>query len=113
METLEVRNCITTKPMEKINQTAVEWLEQQINARGPIGEDTPTWLKELYEQAKAMEKEQIEDAFQDGKWDWSEHIEKGIESKDLAQYYQETYGKRNTPISEGVDQPETYPEGRN
>jgi len=54
-----ILNNTTTKPMEKINQTAVEWLVQEINARGPIGEDIPTWLKELYEQAKAMEKEQI------------------------------------------------------
>lgn len=38
--------------------TAVEWLEKEIYARGPIGEDVPTWLKELYEQAKEMEKEQ-------------------------------------------------------
>jgi len=45
--------------MDKIKQTPVEWLEQQINARGPIGEDTPTWLKELYEQAKAMDKENM------------------------------------------------------
>ena len=39
--------------------TAVEWLEKEINARGPIGEDMPIWLKELYEKAKAMEKENM------------------------------------------------------
>ena len=44
-------------------QTAVEWLAKEIWKRGPIGEDTPTWLKELYEQAKQMEKEQIKDAW--------------------------------------------------
>ena len=47
-------------------QTAVEWLEKEINARGPIGENVPTWLKELYEQALEMEKEQIIDADNNG-----------------------------------------------
>lgn len=46
-----------------MKQTAVEWLEKEINARGPIEKNVPTWLKELYEQAKEMEKEQIIDAF--------------------------------------------------
>ena len=41
-----------------MKQTAVEWLEKEIYARGPVGENVPTWLKELYEQAKAMEREQ-------------------------------------------------------
>jgi hypothetical protein len=48
----------------------------------------------IYEQAKAMEKEQIEDAFQAGKWDWNQHITKAEVSKDLAQYYNETYGSK-------------------
>jgi hypothetical protein len=39
-----------------------------------------------------MERQQIQDAFQDGKWDWAEHINKSTESKDLAQYFNETYG---------------------
>lgn len=88
-------------------QTAVEWiLEQTMYIRS-------TKWPDIVEQALEMEKEQIEDAFQDGKWDWSEHIKKGSESKDLAQYYQETYGKRNAPSDEGIDQPEAYPEGGN
>lgn len=72
-------------------QTAVEWLENiLLDLSHPKHREL---LYPLFEHAKAKEKEQIEDAFQDGKWDWSEHIEKGIKSKDLAQYYQETYGK--------------------
>ena len=56
--------------------TAVEWLEKEINARGPIGEDVPTWLKELYEKAKAMEKEQMEKI--------RKKLEKAMESKQTA-----------------------------
>jgi hypothetical protein len=46
--------------MEK-KQTAVKWLEFEINRRGPKEDNPPQWLKELYEQAKAMEKEQLLD----------------------------------------------------
>lgn len=38
-----------------------------------------------------VEKEQIEDAFLDGKWDWEEHIKDGKLSKDIAQYYNHKY----------------------
>ncbi len=70
-------------------QTAVEWLAEKLKSQGLlIGE--PNNLVAV-KQAKAMEKEQIEDAFQDGKWDWDSHLNIGTESKDLAKYYNETY----------------------
>jgi hypothetical protein len=47
--------------MEK--QTAVEWLEFEINRRGPKENNPPQWLKELYEQAKEMEKQQLTDFY--------------------------------------------------
>ena len=50
-----------------MKQTAVEWLEFEINRRGPTEDNPPQWLKELYEQAKEMEKEQIIDTFQDSR----------------------------------------------
>ena len=66
--------------------TSIEWLIKALeNPHKNINwEDTK-------QQAKEMHKQEIEDAFQDGKWDWSEHINNGTESKDLAQYYQETF----------------------
>lgn len=73
--------------MAEMKQTPVEWLVQQINARGPIGEDIPTWLKELYEKAKAMEKQQIIEAFKHGK------LPPLFLNFDAEQYYNETYGK--------------------
>jgi hypothetical protein len=45
---------------------SIDWLEKEIYARGPIGQDTPTWLKELYEKAKEMHKQEIIDAYGDG-----------------------------------------------
>jgi hypothetical protein len=42
-----------------MKQTAVEWLEFEITRRGPKENNPPQWLKELYEQAKEMEKEQM------------------------------------------------------
>jgi hypothetical protein len=41
-----------------MKQTAVEWLAQEINRRGPKENNPPQWLKELYDQAKEIEKQQ-------------------------------------------------------
>jgi hypothetical protein len=68
-------------------QTAVEWLWNESQSRELQASD--------FEKALEMEKEQIEDAFLDGKWDWKEHIKDGKLSKDIAQYYNETYKKDN------------------
>jgi hypothetical protein len=43
-------------------KTAVEWLEFEINRRGPKKDNPPQWLKELYKQAKEMEEQQIIEA---------------------------------------------------
>lgn len=88
--------------MESKKQTAIEWLDEQIQerviaqdiiAKKMIIEISMEDYINLKKQAKAMEKEQIEDAFHDGKWDWDNHIKNGTGSMDLAQYYKETYGK--------------------
>ena len=65
-------------------KTAVEWLEFEINRRGPKEDNPPQWLKELYEQAKEMEKEQIIDAYYQGDAD-SDNIH-----VDAEKYYNET-----------------------
>lgn len=74
--------------MEK-KQTAIEWLIEQIDNKD-MGE-IPIWIYDFCYDALEMEKEQIMDDFQEGKWDWSIHLKDGIESKDPAQYYNETY----------------------
>ena len=69
-------------------QTAVEWLQEQLNPdmktmQGVI-------IQELLEQAKAMEKEQIVDAFGVGCHHESKRL---VGYQDTAeQYYNETYG---------------------
>lgn len=74
------------------NQTAVEWLEDEINKRGPKENNPPQWLKELYEQAKAMEKEQIINFAM-----YLHNVDMSKTGTDILmdeaeQYYKETYG---------------------
>jgi hypothetical protein len=62
-------------------QTAVEWLTEMITDM--IHEAHHSELADLFESAKAMEKEQIVDAYYEGKeYGFKEHGE---------QYYNETY----------------------
>lgn len=62
-----------------MKQTAVEWLEYQLS-EGTIP------IKEAFKQAKAMEKEQIIEAYQKG------FIrELGNRDEDAEQYYNETF----------------------
>ena len=69
-------------------QTAVDWLLKEINERN--GFIFTIYYEELFNQAKAMEKEQIINAYSQGLF--------GEESTDsisayAKQYYNETYGK--------------------
>ena len=70
--------------------TSIEWFAQEINKIN-VSTEARLFINKLKDQAKEMHREEIEDSFQDGKWDWSEHITNDIESKDLAQYYQEKF----------------------
>jgi hypothetical protein len=72
-----------------MKQTAVEWLENQLETYGDSGYCKIEWetLDELFEQAKEMEKEQIMQSYNDGK-SAVIHIE---QNKSLDQYYNETY----------------------
>jgi hypothetical protein len=72
-------------------QTAVEWYNEQLNMYGDKAFNKEITLgeyhikkQELFEQAKAMEKEQITDAFNSGlAYDYDE----------AETYYNETYNK--------------------
>jgi hypothetical protein len=68
--------------MEK-KQTSVQWLLQQIENNLAIGYNNIT--KQQHEQALQMEREQIEEAFQDG---WMQGHYKSI---DKAEYYTQTF----------------------
>jgi hypothetical protein len=64
-----------------MKQTAVEWLRQELLKR-----DMDISIKDLFEQAKEMEKQQIDDAFEDGYQ--SGYKDNGISGE---QYYNETF----------------------
>lgn len=74
--------------MSNKQQTAVEWLRQEWLKR-----DIDISLKELFIKAKAMEKEQIMDAFDNGLAFGFDDAWHGVESIDSTQYYKETYEK--------------------
>jgi hypothetical protein len=72
-------------------QTAVEWLVKQLNEKIDfIPMDKWDEIRDIVQQAKAMEKEQIENAFENGM--------NAVNIHNLEQYYNETYGgdKRTT-----------------
>ena len=76
-------------------QTAVEWLEFEINRRGPKEDNPPQWLKELYEQAKEMHKKEIIDSHTHG---FSEGLPYGMSPTGYKyltaeQYYNEKFKK--------------------
>ena len=74
-------------------QTSVEWLIEQLSSKHIGFEMYVNANKDIIEQAKEKHNEEIMDAFQAGKWDWSTHIDHGKNSMDPAEYYNETFKK--------------------
>jgi len=75
--------------MEK-KQTAVELLEQQLKERYSLMNSEP-----LFDQAKQMEKEQIEIAFAKSYLIGCEEVSYNDANKASEEYYNETYGGEN------------------
>ena len=78
--------------MSNKKQSSIEWLILEIKKRRYVGEFVPY---SLFEQAKAMHKQEIKEAWLDGEW-WDSE-------KDGEQYYNETFGgqdERDRSISE-------------
>lgn len=71
--------------------TAVEWLEMEF-VKLEKHYAIPSTIYTLCEQAKAMEKNQIMDAFDNGLAFGFDDAWHGDESIDSTQYYKETYG---------------------
>ena len=74
------------KPMETKKQTAVEFLGYELNVKLFYDISPELWeqVNEIFDQAKAMEKEQIMDAVIYGCSDWGS-------GKDAEQYYAKTH----------------------
>jgi hypothetical protein len=68
------------------NQTAVEWLVEQFD----LTSDSPI-IKNVVDQAKAMETEQIIDAFDYGLYDGGENVPHY--NMNAEKYYKDTYEK--------------------
>jgi hypothetical protein len=73
-------------PTNEIQMTAVQWLIQNIVEDQTIkAKSMSEWIK-IFEQAKAMEKEQIIDAYKQGQYD-----SEPIRETDAEQYYNKIY----------------------
>jgi hypothetical protein len=70
--------------MSDKRKTAVEWLIQQLTERY-VSDITPEEWFGMKGQAKALEREQIEEAYYEGK--------QNIPSKTHDEYYEQTYGE--------------------
>ena len=74
--------------METKKQTAVEWLVGDLNQKIDfIPMDKWDMIRDIVQQAKAMEKEQIEDSWKDGMKSDNGHF------GTFEQYYTSTYNK--------------------
>ena len=73
--------------MSNKKQTAVEWLIEELQKR-----DMDVLIRDLYKQAKEIEKEQITEGFKKGLEYWNGEAWKLI---DIEQYYKETYENRD------------------
>jgi hypothetical protein len=80
---------LNNKTMEN-KQTAVEWLEEKINSVKPTDFCSIETIKDWVKQAKQMEKEQIENAFDAGYFNHEVLFYDNAE-----EYYNETYGNGN------------------
>lgn len=76
-------------------QTTVEWLQETVECFGNKHELQMSWatLDELFEQAKEMHKEEIEEAFGAGVDDEYEYHINNQPRTNTEQYYNETFGK--------------------
>jgi hypothetical protein len=78
--------------MKYKQQTAVDWLQEQLECFGDNQELQMPWttLDELFEQAKEMEKQQIIDAM-----DVTQRTDFYVKYEGSEQYYNETFGGKD------------------
>jgi len=73
--------------MESVKKTAVKWLEAMVESK--LSQPMSANFKELFEQAKEMEKKQIMNAHEEGFYSPPFKTSRDIESEN---YYEQTYG---------------------
>ena len=77
--------------MEK-KQSSIEWLENQLNERYSLMNSEP-----LFEQAKAMHKEEIVEAYREGRTDQQSSSD-SFYNRNAEHYYNETFGGEDESI---------------
>jgi hypothetical protein len=77
-----------------MKQTAVEWLiEKLTNKQNGVFDGFPYLsVDEIYEQAKEMEKENIQIAFDDGDYNYHYSRKTGNDFENGEEYFKELYG---------------------
>jgi len=83
----QIHECYCNLKNNNMKQTAVEWIVEQL---APSVSLQQKYIDELLEQAKAMEKEQIEDAWKDGAYGGGQFT---TTFDNEEQYYNETFKK--------------------
>jgi hypothetical protein len=79
--------------MSNEQQTAVDLMFQKAMLVLPMGFiDARQALKETYQQAKEMEKEQIVKAFENGDWNYHYSRKTGNDFENGEEYFEELYG---------------------
>lgn len=79
-------------------QTAVEWLVDELTELGFIEAWSDEILKARFDQALAMEREQIEDAYCNGVIDGvGEILNRDSIKSDAVKYYEDNHGKEAQP----------------
>jgi hypothetical protein len=79
--------------MSNEKQTAVDLMFQRAMFLLPMGSiDARQSLKETYQQAKEMEKEQIAKAFDDGDYNYHYSRKTGNDFENGEEYFKELYG---------------------
>jgi hypothetical protein len=75
--------------MENKKQTAVEWLQEPLEHI--LTHEQQMQVIGLFQQAKAMEKDQILEAYREGRTDQQSGMEK-FHNRSSASYYNQNYG---------------------
>ena len=77
-----------------MKQTAVEYLIQEIKNAYVHSKSTIEW-NDIFQKAKAMEKQEIIDAWNDGNYSYFYSKETGENFDDGEEYYNELYNKQD------------------
>jgi hypothetical protein len=79
--------------MEQVKQTAVEWMVNELNQKIDfIPMDKWDMIRDIVQQAKAMEKQEIINAYRDGRSDQQSEKPSRFYNRWAELYYYETYG---------------------